>query len=187
MHLNTYIKIVKMPEALATTKRKFYKALDALTTSTQGAPESRSPVGNERHAQAAMAFDEARERARKRLRTSASSSSLQLLKDNASTTSLVPRRLPATVRTNASVANPSQSPPNYSPWSQAMFLSRLKSFSSLSKWHPKPDAISEVVWAKRGWSCVDVNTVACRGGCEHRLVVQIHPDSSVSIQRLHLP
>lgn len=43
----------------------------------------------------------------------------------------------------------------------------------MSTWHPKPDPISEVEWAKRGWVCVDVNTVACRGGCEKRVVVSL--------------
>ncbi|EMC99727.1 hypothetical protein BAUCODRAFT_348256 [Baudoinia panamericana UAMH 10762] len=64
-------------------------------------------------------------------------------------------------------------PPNFSPWSQERFLSRLKTFSSVSLWHPKPDVIGEVQWAKRGWVCVDVNTVACRGGCEKRVTIDL--------------
>lgn len=43
----------------------------------------------------------------------------------------------------------------------------------MSLWHPKPDPISEVEWAKRGWVCTDVNTVACKGGCERRVVVDL--------------
>lgn len=42
-------------------------------------------------------------------------------------------------------------------------------------WHPKPEAISEVEWAKRGWICVEVNTVGCSGGCERRVVVDLAP------------
>ena len=49
----------------------------------------------------------------------------------------------------------------------------MKTFSKVSYWHPKPEAISEVEWAKRGWFCVDVNTVGCKGGCERRLVVSL--------------
>jgi len=63
--------------------------------------------------------------------------------------------------------------PNFAPWSQETFLARLKTFSKVSNWHPKPEVISEVHWAKRGWSCVDLNTVACKGGCERRVVVKL--------------
>ena len=35
----------------------------------------------------------------------------------------------------------------------------------------KPDAINEVQWAKRGWSCVGRETVECMGGCGKRIVV----------------
>lgn len=63
--------------------------------------------------------------------------------------------------------------PNFSPWSQETFLARLKTFSRVSYWHPKPEVIGEVHWAKRGWSCVDLNTVACKGGCERRVVVKL--------------
>jgi hypothetical protein len=71
-------------------------------------------------------------------------------------------------------------PPNFSPWSQELFLARLQTFSSVSKWHPKPDAVNEVVWAKRGWSCVDVNTVACRGGCDRRIFVDLNVEPKVT-------
>jgi hypothetical protein len=63
--------------------------------------------------------------------------------------------------------------PNFAPWSQETFLARLKTFHKVSYWHPKPELIGEVHWAKRGWSCVDVNTVACKGGCERRVVVKL--------------
>lgn len=35
--------------------------------------------------------------------------------------------------------------------------------------------MNEVVWAKKGWVCVGVNTVACKGGCEQRVVVALRP------------
>ena len=154
-----------MPEgiAIATTKRKFYKALDSFTASSQvslvpSTTES-TPI-SKRPATATQAFDEARERAKKRLRYSTSSSSLP------------PAVIPAPTPTKKVVGKPSELP-NYSPWSHEAFLARLKTFSSVSLWHPKPEAISEVEWAKRGWICVDVNTVACRGGCERRIVVSL--------------
>jgi len=128
-----------MPEAIATTKRKFYKALDSIS----------NPPATRPHEPAA-----------KRVRRSVSGGS-----------TLASTR--ATALPSKSAAVPARPPPNYSPWSHETFLERLKTFSSVSKWHPKPDAVNEVEWAKRGWVCVDVNTVACKGGCEKRVVVSL--------------
>jgi hypothetical protein len=154
-----------MPEgvAIATTKRKFYKALDTFTSNSQVslAPStSESVTTSKRAATAAAAFDEARERAKKRLRHSTSSSSLP------------PAIVPAPTPTKKADGKP-RDPPNFSPWSHEAFLARLKTFSSVSLWHPKPEAISEVEWAKRGWVCVDLNTAGCRGGCERRVVISL--------------
>lgn len=128
-----------MPEAIATTKRKFYRALDSLNN-----PPATRPA----------------EPAAKRARRSIS------------TTSTISRATAQHSDAKKSDATP-KPPPNFSPWSHETFLARLKTFSSVSLWHPKPDAISEVEWAKRGWVCVGVNTVACRGGCEKRVVVSL--------------
>ena len=65
--------------------------------------------------------------------------------------------------------------PNFQPYSQEHFLERLKTFADVRKWTTKPDAISEVEWAKRGWSCDIWNTVACKGGCENRVAVKLRP------------
>ncbi|KAK5123563.1 hypothetical protein LTR85_002601 [Meristemomyces frigidus] len=129
-----------MPEAIATTKRKFYKALDSL----QNPPATRPT-----------------EPAAKRVRRSTS------------TTSTVSRSALPHKSSNWKDDGTPRPPPNFSPWSHETFLARLKTFSSVSLWHPKPEAISEVEWAKRGWVCIDVNTVACRGGCEKRVVVNL--------------
>lgn len=37
----------------------------------------------------------------------------------------------------------------------------------------KPDRISEVEWAKRGWVCVGKETVRCQGGCEKEIVIKL--------------
>jgi hypothetical protein len=171
-----------MPEAIATTKRKFYKALDAFTNRSQasleGPADARTSSANPAGISSSQAFDEARERARKRLRSSTSSSSLPSLAQHAS----VARgsKGPLTVRSVSKTSDQNKTPPNFSPWSQELFLARLQSFSSVSKWHPKPDAVNEVIWAKRGWSCVDVNTVACRGGCDRRIFVDLSVESKVA-------
>ncbi|KAK5113361.1 hypothetical protein LTR62_003460 [Meristemomyces frigidus] len=130
-----------MPEAIATTKRKFYKALDSLHSPPATRPVVEGPTA-------------------KRVRRSTSTTS---------TISFAP----ATPATAERPSPSSKKLPNFSPWSQETFLARLKTFSSVSLWHPKPEAINEVAWAKRGWICIDVNTVACRGGCERRIVVDL--------------
>lgn len=65
--------------------------------------------------------------------------------------------------------------PNFQPFSQEQFLERLKTFADVKKWTIKPDAVGEVEWAKRGWVCDTWNTVACKGGCEQRVVVRLRP------------
>jgi hypothetical protein len=51
--------------------------------------------------------------------------------------------------------------PKYAPWDRAAFLQRLKSFSSLTDWTPKPSKVNEVEWAKRGWVCQKFERVRC--------------------------
>lgn len=136
-----------MPEAIATTKRRFYQALDALNNSQpspkQSALDSTPAVNasNKRSSAVAAAFDDARDRARKRIRQSTSTTSLSTPDQRGSVISL-PR---------PSQSKDTRPPPNFAPWSQESFLARLKTFSSVSQWHPKPDVINEVEWAKRGW------------------------------------
>ncbi|OJD33899.1 c3hc zinc finger domain-containing protein [Diplodia corticola] len=65
--------------------------------------------------------------------------------------------------------------PNYTPWSHEHFVERMKTFSDVMRWGPKPDKLNEVEWAKRGWVCENLNTVACKGGCEKRLVIKLEP------------
>ena len=72
-------------------------------------------------------------------------------------------------------ASTPRKPPNFQPYSQDQFLGRLKTFADVKKWTTKPDAISEVEWARRGWSCDTWNTVACKGGCEKRVAVKLRP------------
>ena len=65
--------------------------------------------------------------------------------------------------------------PAYAPWDRPQFLSRLKTFRSVDKWSAKPGAVNEVVWAKRGWVCVDKNRVRCTV-CSRDVVVKIGAD-----------
>lgn len=51
--------------------------------------------------------------------------------------------------------------PKYAPWDRVAFLKRLKSFSNLIDWTPKPARVNEVEWAKRGWICQKLERVRC--------------------------
>ncbi|KAI5208397.1 hypothetical protein AUEXF2481DRAFT_30709 [Aureobasidium subglaciale EXF-2481] len=141
-----------MPEALATTKRKFHRLLD----SRFGSPSA--PVATPPRPVSQGTISEP---ATKRIRSSGSTTSLA--------TSLRKQTAPATS------INPVRGEPNFAPWSHDAFIKRLRSFGPVTSWHPKPDAINEVEWAKRGWWCVDTNTVACKGGCRERVAVKIEP------------
>ena len=173
-----------MPEAIATSKRKFHKLLDSITaaSNTVSASQQRDNASGANANNTPLTPREkmelASERARKRLRPTTSSTSLSATLGssysrtaNPSTISL-PRNMSSTKLVSGDPKEDKHIP-NFAPWSQETFLARLKTFSKVSNWHPKPEVISEVHWAKRGWSCVDVNTVACRGGCERRVVVKL--------------
>ena len=66
-------------------------------------------------------------------------------------------------------------PSTYAPYDQDLFLERLKTFADMKLWTPKPEAIGEVEWAKRGWFCEAKDAVFCRA-CEKRVVVWIMKD-----------
>jgi hypothetical protein len=51
--------------------------------------------------------------------------------------------------------------PKYAPWDRTAFLARLKSFSNITDWTPKPSRVNEVEWAKRGWVCQKLERVRC--------------------------
>jgi hypothetical protein len=106
---------------------------------------------------------------------SSSQARIQALKDQL----LTPRR-EGTVRvvgkaTTTSASTTPRKSPNFQPHSKEQFLSRVRTFADVKKWTTKPDAIGEIEWAKRGWSCDTWNTVACKGGCEKRVAVKLRP------------
>jgi hypothetical protein len=77
----------------------------------------------------------------------------------------------------ASTASPAVSeelePSKYAPWDRIAFLKRLKSFSSLTDWTPKPAKVNEVEWAKRGWVCQKLERVRCCL-CNVEIVVKLN-------------
>ncbi|KAG4032622.1 hypothetical protein MFRU_006g00920 [Monilinia fructicola] len=54
-----------------------------------------------------------------------------------------------------------EDPPKWAPYDRTEFLRRLKSFSNLTDWTPKPTRVNEVEWAKRGWVCQKKERVRC--------------------------
>lgn len=174
------------PPALATTKRKFHKLLDNLTASTSTTSLTSTlyesshnastgslprPGSPEPAAKRPRSSEASMERQRQ---VSAGQARIQALKDQL----LTPQRK-GTMRVVGTQAQQTASTPrkapNFQPYSQDMFLARLKTFADVKKWTTKPDAIGEVEWAKRGWSCDTWNTVACKGGCEKRVAVKLRP------------
>jgi hypothetical protein len=64
-------------------------------------------------------------------------------------------------------------PPKYCPGDRDQLLKRLATFQELTDWTPKPDRVSEVEWAKRGWVCQGKERVRCTL-CGHELVVKVN-------------
>ena len=64
-------------------------------------------------------------------------------------------------------------PPKYCPGDRDQLLRRLATFQELTDWTPKPDRVSEVEWAKRGWVCQGKERVRCTL-CAHELVVKVN-------------
>ncbi|PYI11328.1 C3HC zinc finger domain protein [Aspergillus sclerotiicarbonarius CBS 121057] len=142
-----------MSYAVETKKRKFHRVLESLTKSSSPDSRSASP-------EASSARDPSNKKAR-------------LDTNNFSTvrSSLLKAARPSSRDSSVSVT----SRPSFVPWDRERFLERLETFRRVDRWAPKPSAISEVEWAKRGWICADVARVTCVGSCGGSVVVKL-PD-----------
>ncbi|KXH65787.1 hypothetical protein CSAL01_03375 [Colletotrichum salicis] len=63
--------------------------------------------------------------------------------------------------------------PKFAPSDRNELLKRLASFQEITDWTPKPDAVNEVEWAKRGWVCQGKDRVRCTL-CNKELVVKLN-------------
>lgn len=162
------------PPALATSKRKFHKLLENITRPTKRTHDASSSLID---------------RPTKRIRLDPTNPSKQPTAEDLRAEAharveaqILRRRLhptrPSSARSRkgAKAESTPVKEPNYNPWSYPGFLRRLQTFSNVRLWSSKPDAINEVAWAKRGWVCLELNTVACKGGCEVRVVVSLRPE-----------
>jgi hypothetical protein len=61
--------------------------------------------------------------------------------------------------------------PKYSPSDRNELLRRLSTFQEITDWTPKPERVSEIEWAKRGWVCHGKDRVRCLL-CNKELVVK---------------
>ena len=132
--------------ALETKKRKWDRLLDSFNDRSPSRTSTATPQ-NTSTSSLIPTFEE--ELAKKRRLEAASALSLAKNTSNISLTS------------------------NYLPSNRAAFLERLETFRSVTKWHiPSTEPINAAEWSKRGWTCVNTDTVAC-GMCRERLYVKI--------------
>lgn len=61
----------------------------------------------------------------------------------------------------------------FCPTDRDELLKRLATFHDITDWTPKPDRVSEIEWAKRGWVCHGKERVRCVL-CHKELVVKLN-------------
>ncbi len=147
-----------MSYAIETKKRKFDRILGDLTnraTSPAGSP-SRSSFPNRDN-----------------------TSTTSLTHDTASDLSKRRRVTPSSTPTSSISSATSDLSGHYLPSSRPAFLQRLETFRHVTRWHiPSTSPINAAAWAKRGWTCVDTDTVAC-GACKERFHIDLSVDDEL--------
>ncbi|BAE57398.1 unnamed protein product [Aspergillus oryzae RIB40] len=160
-----------MSYAVETKKRKFHRVLESLTKPSNAESSSKpTPAATTATTTTTANTNEriSADLAAKKARLS----DRQDGNDLASVRKTVLRVARSSSR-DSSVSSSSR--PSYVPWDRERFLERLETFRRVDRWSPKPSAINELEWAKRGWICTDVSRVACVGGCGGSVVVKL-PD-----------
>ncbi|KAJ9614056.1 hypothetical protein H2200_002192 [Cladophialophora chaetospira] len=147
-----------MSYAIETKKRKFDRILEAMNDGA--APPSGSP-------------------ARSSLNSRHNTSTTSLTLDAASDSSKRRRVTPHSAPTSSISSATSDLSGHYLPSSRPAFLQRLETFRSITTWHvPSTGPINAAAWAKRGWICVDSDTVTC-GVCKERVYVDLNVDNEL--------
>ncbi|KAK1146321.1 hypothetical protein N8T08_003108 [Aspergillus melleus] len=148
-----------MSYAVETKKRKFHRVLESLTKPSTPEPPSK-PAPQTPPRESTTSADLSAKKAR-------------LTGQNGTDLASVRKTI---LKVDRPGSRDSNSPrPTFVPWDRERFLERLATFRRVDRWSPKPLAISEVEWAKRGWICSDVSRVTCVGGCGGSVVVKL-PD-----------
>lgn len=161
--LSTTTTTTTMSYALETKKRKFHRVLDSLSKPPQS-PDP-SPKSTARTATA-----------REHPPTNLSIKKVRLSNGDDSELSSVRNSVLKVTKPGSRVSSAqSTTRPSFVPWDRERFLERLETFRRVDRWSPKPAAVNEVAWSKRGWICTDVSRVTCVGGCGGSMVVKL-PD-----------
>jgi hypothetical protein len=147
------------------TKRKFNALLSGIGNKSTTSLSSQKEVNNASSVDltSTEGIDRTASLPKKR-RTSGSTSidmptpsNVKTLATKLSATASMPHKKSASIATATLEADA----PKYAPWDRGEFLKRLKSFSSIQDWTPKPARVNEVEWAKRGWVCQKTERVRC--------------------------
>ena len=137
-----------MSYAIESKKRKFERILESLTDGAVS--QSRTSLNSRNNESTMSLVNEAPSDASKRRRITPTS--ILSASKTASTTSLTGHYLPS---------------------SRQAFLERLETFRQVTQWHvPSTEPINASAWVKRGWICVDKDTVFC-GSCKERLWIDL--------------
>ena len=163
--------------AISTTKRKFYKILDSISNASSTSLNAKSSHdkynNNASTTTLPAAIDPPAKRPRIQRPASAYvSPSLRPILTSHQSPNL--RAAAATAKPptpSTTMGSEERKTPNFAPWDRGQFLERLKTYRHVDKWMGKPEGISEVKWAKRGWSCVGKERVGCVGGCGKEVVI----------------
>ncbi|OLN85263.1 mRNA export factor rsm1 [Colletotrichum chlorophyti] len=74
---------------------------------------------------------------------------------------------------DSSKETPIKATSKFAPSDRNELLRRLATFQEITDWTPKPDAVNEIEWAKRGWVCQGRDRVRCTL-CNKELVVKLN-------------
>lgn len=137
-----------MSYAIESKKRKFERILESLTDGA--ASQSRTSLNSRNNRSTISLVNEAPSDASKRRRIT-----------------------PTSILSASKTASPTSLTGHYLPSSRQAFLERLETFRQVTQWHvPSTEPINASAWVKRGWICVDTDTVFC-GSCKERLWVDL--------------
>lgn len=155
------------------TKRKFNNLLQGLGRPPNERPDGTTatsrPAGTPRKTSEVKTFLEKRRKLGLPLSNSPIPSSPATPNKAASPSSIAG----TSPRASTSKREPEKPLAKYCPGDRNELLRRLATFQELTDWTFKPDRVSEVEWAKRGWICKGKETVRCVL-CHKELVVKLN-------------
>ncbi|MCJ1461601.1 hypothetical protein MMC07_000198 [Pseudocyphellaria aurata] len=161
-----------MPYALSTTKRKFHRILDSISNASSTSLATQDDQNNV----STVTLPPNLESPAKKLRLTRPKSALAQSTNIDAPNQVSSFRSSSKRQSALPAMNEERKPPNFAPWDRTQFLERLKSFRHVDRWMGKPEKISEVQWAKRGWTCVGKERVGCVGGCGKEVVIKLEDD-----------